>query len=445
MFEQSRRAFMGTALAAGALAVSCGGSKPKTEAKVPVLHDSAPDGAPLKAALVGCGGRGTGAALNFIKASSNCQVVALADVFQDRIDSSRKKILEDGGQTVPDENCFVGFDAYKRALDLDVDVILHATPPHFRPGHFKAAVEAGKHCFIEKPAGVDPAGCASVIESAGQARTKNLTVISGTCWRHHKKVIETYRRVANGAIGDIRAAYAWFNTGQLWYRERRDDWSDMEWMIRDWVNWCWLSGDHIVEQHVHNLDTISLFVGKRPLKAVGFGARHRRVTGDQYDMFSVDFEYDDGMHLMSMCRQIDGCRNNVSDYIVGTEGATNCRGMIWNPDGSVQWKFEDEFTEEKLAEIYGDPEMKEVRSMYDQEHVDLVTSIRTSEGRNEIIDMAESTFMGVMGRESAYTGQEVLKEELLDSEMRLGPAEYAFGSCDIATSASVPVPGKVEA
>ncbi len=447
MLRQSRRAFFGASLAGSALAMSsCGGSKQTvTDAEIPVLHDTAPEGEPLRAALVGCGGRGTGAALNFIKASPNCEVVALADVFQDRIDSSRKKILEEGGQTVPESNCFVGFDAYRRVLDLDIDVFLHATPPHFRPEHFRAAVDAGKHCFIEKPAGVDPLGIKEVIEAGGQARTKGLTVIAGTCWRHHKKVIETYRKVAEGAIGRLLSANAWFNVGQLWYRERQEGWSDMEWMIRDWVNWCWLSGDHIVEQHVHNLDTVSLFLGIRPANAVGFGARQRRVTGDQYDMFAVDFSYENGLHLTSMCRQIDGCRNNVSDYITGTDGATDCRGMIWNPDGSVQWNFDDEFPPERLAEMYGDPEAKEVRSMYDQEHVDLVTSIRTSEARNEIVDMAESTLMGVMGRESAYTGRETTRQQMLDSDMRLGPTDYSMGSSDIAHAVSVPVPGATEA
>ena len=265
MSIQSRRAFFGTAIAAGAVVAACGEAKKRTTANVPVLHDQAPEGPPLKAGLVGCGGRGTGAALDFIDASPTCELVALGDVFQDKIDSCRAKLKEERDVEVPDANCFVGFDAYQKVIDSGIDVILLVTPPHFRAEHFAAAVAAGKHCFLEKPVGVDPVAVKKVIESAGQARTKNLTVIAGTCWRHHKKVIETYRRVAEGAIGDIVAAQSYFNTGQLWYRERQNDWSDMEWMIRDWVNWCWLSGDHIVEQHVHNLDTMSLYLGTTPV------------------------------------------------------------------------------------------------------------------------------------------------------------------------------------
>ncbi len=425
MSMQSRRAFIGATVAAGALAVSCG--KSKQQASVPVLHEKTPDGPPLKAGLVGCGGRGSGAALDFIDASPNCEITALGDVFQDRVDDARKKILEEREMTVPGSNCFVGFDAYKKVIDSGIDVMIHATPPHFRPEHFAAAVAAGKHVFIEKPSAVDPAGAKSVIETAGQAKTKGLTVISGTCWRHHKKVIETYRRVAESAIGDILAARAYFNTSQLWYKEREKSWSDMEWMIRDWVNWCWLSGDHIVEQHVHNLDTMSLFIGATPVKAVGFGARHRRVTGNQYDFFSIDFEYENGLHLSSMSRQIDGCANNVSDYLVGSDGSTDCRGTIWNPDGSVAWKYEDTFGEE------------EVRSMYKQEHIDLVSSIRTSEGRNEAESTAHSTLMGIMGRTAAYTGKEVIWQEMLDTVEKLGPDSYAMGPAGI--DVSLPVPG----
>jgi len=404
MSTHSRRAFIGSALAAGALIAACGESKKKkgTTAEVPVLHDRAPDGPPLKAGLVGCGGRGTGAALDFIDASPNCEIVALGDVFRDRIDSCREKLKKERDRTVPDENCFVGFDAYRRVLDSGIDVM-----------------------------------------TAGQARTKNLTVISGTCWRHHKKVIETYRRVVEGAIGEILAARAYFNTGQLWYRERQKGWSDMEWMIRDWVNWCWLSGDHIVEQHVHNLDTMSLFIGDTPVKAVGFGARHRRVTGDQYDCFAVDFEYENGLHLSSMCRQIDGCANNVSDFIVGSEGSTDCRGTIYNPDGSIKWKMiELEEGQEKERKPYEVTYVDKVRSMYKQEHIDLVTSIRTGEGRNEVVATAKSTLMGVMGRMSAYTGKEVTWQEMMDSELRLGPTEYEMGPVDMEVV--IPVPGKAE-
>jgi myo-inositol 2-dehydrogenase / D-chiro-inositol 1-dehydrogenase len=426
MNSQSRRKFIGTAVAVGALATACGKSKPK----VSVLEqlDIAPDGSLLKAGLVGCGGRGKGAALDFINAGPNLQITALADVFQDRVDDARKTIREEGGQTVPEEYCFAGFDAFRKVIESGVDVVLLATPPYFRPEHFTAAIEAGKHVFIEKPVAVDPVGVRSVIETTGQARTKGLSVVSGTCYRHQTRVLETYHRVAEGAIGEFLSARCYYNVGQLWYREREEGWSDMEWLVRDWLNWCWLSGDHIVEQHIHNLDTISMYIGTHPVKAVGFGSRQRRVTGDQYDNFCVDFEYENGMHLSSMCRQINGCTNNVSDFLVGTKGSTNCHDTIFNPDGSVAWKFDVE---------------TEPNSMYVQEQIDLVTSIRTSEPLNEVVATAESTLMAIMGRISAYTGQEVTWQEMMDSELRLGPDTIAMGPADL--NADIPVPGKSKA
>ncbi len=426
MGSQSRRNFLGTAAAVGALAVSCGESKPKVS--VPTLLDKAPDGPELKAGLVGCGGRGTGAAINFLNAGPNLKIVALGDVFRDRLDSARSQISEKHGQTVPEDHCFIGFDAFQKVTDSGVDVVIIATPPHFRPEHFAAAVGSGKHVFMEKPMAVDPVGIKSIIETAGQAKTRNLCVVTGTQRRHEKQYIETYRRIAEGAIGDITAARCYWNTSQLWYKVRIEGWSDMEWMIRDWVNWTWLSGDHIVEQHVHNLDVINWFTGSHPVKAVGFGARHRRVTGDQYDLFSVDFEFENGIHCHSMCRQIDGCADNVSEFIVGTKGSSNCKDTIFKPDGSVAWKFEVKEGE------------KEPNSPYDQEHIDLVTAIRTSEPINEAISTAHSTMCAIMGRISAYTGTETTWEEMMKSDLRLGPTEYNMGKVDM--EAIIPVPGK---
>ena len=431
MSTHSRRRFLGSAgsaIAAGALAVGCGESRPKVE--IPEMLERAPDGAELKAGLVGCGGRGRGAAINFMNAGPNLKITALADVFQDRIDQALEQIKEKGGQTVLSENCFVGFDAYQKLIDSGVDVVLLAAPPHFRPEHFAAAVKAGKHVFMEKPVAVDPVGIKSIIETAGQARTKNLSVVTGTQRRHQKMYVETYSRIADGAIGDIVAARCYWNMSQLWYRERKEGWSDMEWMIRDWVNWCWLSGDHIIEQHVHNLDVINWFTGSHPVKAVGFGSRHRRVTGDQYDNFDIDYTFENGMHLHSMCRQIDGCANNVSEFIVGTKGSSNCADTIFKSDGSIAWKFEIKEDE------------KEPNSPYDQEHIDLVTSIRTSEPINEGVATANSTMVAIMGRISAYSGVETTWDEMMDSELLLGPTEYAMGPSDI--KAVIPVPGKAK-
>ena len=426
MNTHSRRTFMGAAVAAGALAMSCGKSGAR-KVSVPELLDQAPDGPELKAGLIGCGGRGTGAAINFLKAGPKLKLVAMGDIFQDRIDRSLAKIKEETGHTVPESMCFLGFDNFQKVIDSGVDIILLATPPHFRPEHFAAAIAAGKHVFMEKPVAVDPVGIKSVIETAGQAKTKNLCVVTGTQRHHQKQYIETYYRILDGAIGDIVAARCYWNQSQLWYRERQEGWTDMEWMIRDWVNWIWLSGDHIVEQHVHNIDVVNWFAGSHPVKAVGFGSRQRRVTGDQYDNFSVDFEYENGMHCHSMCRQIDGCANNVSEFLVGTKGSTNCSDTIWNPDGSTAWKFE-------VKEGEKDP-----NSPYDQEHIDLVTAIRTGEPINEAKATAESTMCAIMGRISAYTGRETNWKEMMDSDLRLGPATYELGPADI--EAVIPVPG----
>jgi len=299
----TRRGFIQTSVAAAAAAL--------TVLRVRAAPAAVPEGPPLKAGLVGCGGRGTGAAENILSSAPDIRITALADVFQDRLDSARKALSE-RGQEIPDSRCFVGFDAYKKLIATDVDIVLLATPPHFRSTHFAAAVEAKKHVFMEKPVAVDPAGVRSVLATGEKAKELGLSVVAGTQRRHKRSYIETYKRIADGAIGEIVAARCYWNQSQLWYKERDPKWSDMEWMIRDWVNWTWLSGDHIVEQHVHNIDVINWFTGKHPVKAVGMGARMRRVTGDQYDFFAIDFEFDGGLHLQSMCRQINGCANNVS-------------------------------------------------------------------------------------------------------------------------------------
>jgi len=443
MSSQSRRAFIGTAVAAGALAMSCSKSgAPKVENQD--LPQQAPDGPELTAGLIGCGGRGTGAAINFLKAGPKLKLTAMGDVFQDRIDGSLKRIEEQTGATVPKDRCFVGFNAFEKVIASGVDIVILATPPHFRPEHCAAAVDAGKHVFMEKPIAVDPVGIKSILKSVGQARTKNLVIVTGTQRHHQRGYVDAYARVKAGAIGDIVAARCYWDQRQLWFRERQPGWSDMEWMIRDWVNWTWLSGDHIVEQHVHNIDVINWFVGDHPVKAVGFGARHRRVTGDQYDFFSVDFEFENGMHCASYCRQIDGCANNVSEFIVGSEGSTNCADTIWNPDGSIKWKFValDEGQAEE-AQAYEVTYAKKVRSPYDQEHTDMVAAIRRSETLNEGQLTAESTLNGIMGRISAYTGKEVTWQEMMDSDLRLGPDTYSLGKVDM--QAVVPVPGGEQA
>lgn len=439
-YDNSRRKFLRNAAAAGILGTigtnilfsSCKSDEKRDYCYPPMLAQ-APDGPLLKAGVVGCGYRGTGAAINFLNSGPNVEIAALADIFPDRVEACRTQLKEQKGIDISPDQCYSGINSFEKLMECDVDVIILATPPHFRPQHFEACVKAKKHVFMEKPVAVDPVGVRSVMVSAEKAKMLGLSVVTGTIKRHQEDYIETFRRVANGQIGDIVSANSYYNVGKLWHRNPRADWSELENMIRNWVNWCWLSGDHIVEQHVHNLDTVNWFVGKHPVKALGFGARHRRITGDQYDMFSVDFVYDKEVHYHSMCRQINDCSNNISDRIQGTKGATNCENTIFNIDGSVKWTFDypKEGNGSNISRLATNP--------YDQEHIDLVTAIRTGQPVNEAFQIAESTLTGIMGRISAYTGKEVSWEEMMNSDLYLGPKTYAIGSVEIPKE--VPIPG----
>ncbi len=436
----SRRGFMGAVGAVGAAgaiaAVSAQSKDAKAAATDPAgdFLDKAPDGKPLKAGLVGCGGRGTGAAQNFLNAGPNLQITALADVFQDRLDSCRKSLKEKKKQEIPDENCFLGFDAYERLIESGVDIVLLATPPYFRAEQFAACINAGKHVFMEKPLAVDPVGARSIMETADKADAKDLVVATGTQRRSERDYVATYQMIKKGAIGDIVAANAYWNGGQLWYRKKKEGWSDMEYMIRDWVNWCWLSGDHIVEQHVHNIDVINWFTGMHPVKAVGMGARHRRVTGDQFDCFSIDFTYENGIHVHSMCRQINGCVNNVSERVQGTRGSSNCKNKILDAKGEKTWSYD------YGKDDRGRPRKNVKVSPYDQEHIELVTAIRTNKPFNRAKGTAISTMSAIMGRISTYTGKAVTWEEMMNSDLKLGPKKIEMGPVDM--KAVVPVPGK---
>ncbi len=437
----SRRGFITNAalgtigtIGVAALINSCAKNKKLGDAILPPLLDMAPDGKPLRAGLIGCGSRGTGAAKDFLSAGSNLEIVALADMFVDQLNSCRENLKKEKNVNVADDKCFIGFDAYQKVIDCDVDIILLATPPHFRPLHFAASVDAGKHIFMEKPAAVDPVGVRSIMVSSKKAQSKGLTVICGTLYRHQRDYVETYKQVMDGAIGKIVSANVNYNQGQLWFKTRQQGWSDMEWMIRDWVNWSWLSGDHIVEQLIHNIDVMQWFIGKHPVKATGFGARQRRVTGDQYDMFGVDFVFDNDAHLNSMCRQIDGCDNNISDYIVGTEGYTNCHNTIFNFDGTIKWEYQ--YPKNDKGEI----DKTKMISGYIQEHIDFVTCIRLNTPVVESEALAISTLTCIMGRISAYTGKQVTWAEMLGSNLELKPKEYALSDQDLK-SFYVPVPG----
>lgn len=436
----SRRQFLRGAAAAGVVCVvgasglvsSCQSSS-REEYPFPPLLDKAPDGPLLKAGVVGCGYRGTGAAINYLNAGPNVQITALGDMFDDRLQLCRQKLKEEKGVEIDSEKCFTGFDAFQQVIDSGVDVVILATPPHFRPSHLEACVKARKHVFMEKPIAVDPVGVRRVMIAGEKAKSMGLTIVTGTIKRHQKDYVETYKRVWAGDLGDIVSANSYYNVGKLWHKNPRAQWSEMEAMLRDWVNWCWLSGDHIVEQHVHNLDVVNWFVGKHPEKAIGFGARQRRVTGDQYDFFSVDFVYEKEIHYQSMCRQINDCSNNVSDLIRGSKGYTNCQNTLYRPDGSTMWSYSYPNDEkgQSTNHVKANP--------YDQEHVDMVTAIRTGKPINEAQNIAESTLTGIMGRISAYTGKEVTWEEMMNSDLYLGPKKYVMGPVDIKKE--IPRPG----
>ncbi|MDD4379106.1 MAG: Gfo/Idh/MocA family oxidoreductase [Dysgonamonadaceae bacterium] len=450
----TRRTFLKSSAMAGALGVmgttssaglftSCSGDGKSKNGNVPLkepgsyyipeLPDKAADGKELKAGVIGCGGRGSGAAFNFLNAANGVTIVALGDVFQERVDSLAEKLKNEKNIDIPSDKRFVGLDAYKQVIDSGVDVIIDATPPFFRPEHFKYAVEKGKHCFLEKPICVDPVGYRTIIAAAKQAQAKNLCVVTGTQRHHQRSYVESYKKIMEGAIGEITGGVVYWNQGMLWYRERQPGWSDFEYMIRDWVNWKWLSGDHIVEQHVHNIDVFTWFTGLKPISAVGFGSRHRRITGDQYDNFSVDFTMENGIHFHSMCRQIDGCANNVSEFIQGTKGSWTTQGetVIKDLAGNVIWKYDHEAEKTNFSQT--DP--------YTLEHVNLINCIRGNKLIEQASETAIANMAAIMGRESAYTGLETKWDAMTASTLDYTPKDLNMGKMNMSTF-TVPIPGK---
>ena len=430
---------VGGIVGVSALASACKGPKyvplrKPEEYYIPELPDKAAPGREINVGVIGCGGRGSGAIQNLFDAADGIRLTALGDVFPDRLEGLRKMAAEKLGQEVPDENCFIGFDAYQKVIDSGVDMIIDTTPPVFRPDHFKYAVQKGVHSFLEKPVAVDAKGYRTVMAAAKQAQAKGLCVVCGTQRHHQRPYVEAFRKIQEGYIGEITGGNVYWNQGMLWYRNREKGWSDMEWMIRDWVNWKWLSGDHIVEQHVHNIDVFLWMSGYKVAKATGFGARHRRITGDQYDQFSIDFEMENGVHLHSMCRQIDGCSNAVGEIIYGTKGSWNSFDHeIKDLDGNVVWKFDNEKAETEFRQ----------HNPYVLEHVDLVNHIRKGEPIDEATACAMSTLAGVMGRTAAYTGDTVTWDAMSQSELDYLPEKLELGPMDMSDY-TVQVPGKAK-
>ena len=444
--KMNRRSFLqastvlgvGSVVGASALLASCKDGtalvplKNPGEFYVPELPDKAIDGRELKVGVIGCGGRGSGAVKDLLNAANNIKVVALGDVFADRMGGLQRDLNNNHGQNIPDDKCFLGFESYKQVVDAGVDMVILATPPAFRPVHFQYATQKGKHSFMEKPIAVDAKGYRTIMASAKQAQAKNLSVVTGTQRHHERRYVEANKQIQAGLIGEITGGNVYWNQGKLWHRNRQDGWTDMEWMIRDWVNWTWLSGDHIVEQHVHNIDVFLWMSGYKVAKATGFGSRQRRITGDQYDNFSVDFEMENGVHLHSMCRQIDGCSNAVGEIIYGTKGVySSFDNTIKDLKGNVLWKYDDEAAKAEFKQ----------HNPYVLEHVDWVNHIRKGTMHDEATECAISSLAGVMGRESAYTGRTITWDEMSKADLDLMPEKLELGAMDM-TAYQVAVPGK---
>ncbi|HEY8485339.1 MAG TPA: Gfo/Idh/MocA family oxidoreductase [Longimicrobiales bacterium] len=370
----------------------------------------------IRVGLIGCGGRGTGAVRDIVTGAEGVELYAMGDLFQDRLERSLNILQRQIGDKfkVDPSRAFVGFDAYQKVIESGVDLVILATPPGFRPAHLKAAIEAGKHVFMEKPVAVDPVGVRSVIASSELAQKKGLAIVAGTQRRHDPAYIETIRRIHDGAIGDVVAGQVYWNQGGLWKVDRAPGMSDVEWQIRNWLYFTWLSGDHIVEQHIHNIDVANWVLRSHPVKANGVGGRQVRVDpayGHIFDHFAVELEYPNGARILSMCRQQDGTARFVGEYFIGTRGTSDAQSWI---KGRSNWEYKGQKV-----------------NPYVQEHTDLVASIRAGKPLNEGKQVAESTLTAIMAREAAYTGQVVTWDEIMNSDLDLTPPSLAFGSMPV--------------
>ncbi len=362
----------------------------------------------LKVGLLGCGHRGTDAAINMLEGKNNVQLIAMADLFQDRLDESRAKIKASNKEgvaesfAVKDDHCFIGFDAYQKILKTDIDILIEGTLPYSRPKHIEAAVNAKKHIFTEKPVASEPEGIRQVIAAAEKAKDKKLSIAAGTQRRHEKDYIETIDKIHNGEIGDVLSLRAYWCGGLPFVYDRKPEWSDLEYRIRNWYAYCWVAGDNIVEQHVHNLDVCNWVMNAHPIRAFGMGGRtwkpKEEKYGDIYDHFAIDYEYENGVHMLSFSRHWNHTEDRVFEEAIGTKGKSNCKdkgGEGINP--------------------------------YVQEHIDLCKSIR-GEGPylNEGVQVAESTMTAIMGRMAAYTGHTQVWNKALNTDLKIVPEEFDF-------------------
>ncbi len=359
---------------------------------------------PINAVIIGCGGRGGGAGQNFMEAAKivgvDAKIVAVADVFPGQ---AKRGKTEFG---VPEDKCYSGFDAYMKALEVPgVNYAILATPPGFRAPQFKACVAAGKNVFTEKPVAVDGPTARMMYAAGEQAKQKNLKVAAGTQRRHEASYLETIKRIQAGEIGDVTALRAyWVNGGPIWHRGMRGD-TDLERQVYNWYHYIWLSGDHITEQHVHNIDVCNWIMGEHPVKCWGMGARQQLddQPGEIWDNFAVEFQYANGVRMHAACGQIKRSWSSVSEAVVGSKGTSDPSRSI-SPKGGSAWRFRGQSV-----------------NPYVQEHVDLINAILKDTELNEVKNVTDSTLTALMGREAAYSGAEVEWDTMLNSEFKYGP------------------------
>jgi myo-inositol 2-dehydrogenase/D-chiro-inositol 1-dehydrogenase len=392
----------------------------------------------LKVGVIGCGGRGTGALVQTLRADPDAVLWSAADIFPERIDSCLKnsgEALGDPSRTaLAPERRFVGFDAYQKVIESGADLVLLTSYPVFRPGHLRAAVEAGTHVFAEKPLAVDAPGVRSVLESAALAERKRLSVVVGFCWRYHDAMRAIFERLHAGDIGDITTVQTTYYSGTLPKHPRRPGWSDLEFQFRNWWHFTWISGDHVVEQAVHSIDRLAWAMRDiNPARVICLGGRAARSGpehGNVYDHFSAVYEYDDGRRAFHACRQIDGCPHDNSDYVYGTRGSATINGWaptftLRDPRGETVWQYPG----------------RTDRDMYQNEIDELIASIRSGTPINDLRRGAMVTLMAIMARMSAYTGQTISWDQALNSQESLTPASLAWGEW---ATPEVAVPGRTK-
>jgi len=390
----------------------------------------------LKIALVGCGGRGSGAA-NQALSVPGTKLIAMADAFKDRLEGSLNNLKQSKGAQVdvPPDRQFVGLDGFKQAIAL-ADVVILATPPGFRPFHFEEAIRQGKHVFMEKPVATDGPGVRRVLAAAEEAKKKNLKVGVGLQRHHQPGYLETLKRLHDGAIGDITSLRVYWNDGGVWVNPRKPGQSEMEFQLRNWYYFNWLCGDHIVEQHIHNLDVGCWIKNAYPVRAFGMGGRQVRTAkeyGEIFDHHAVEYEFADGTRMYSQCRHIRGCWSSVSEHCVGTKGDADVSGHIIRAKGADAWRFR--------GQRGVDP--------YQQEHDDLFAAIRANTPYNEAFNGAKSSLVAIMGRMSTYSGVPIDWDAALNSNISLAPDTLAWNAApksqpDAEGFYAIAVPGKTK-